>query len=280
MAEEEQKKVDKQESKELDKDENLDIHTDSKEETGTDKNKGEKKKKDKKDKKDKKKKEKPKTIEEKYEDAQEEIQKLKEKYVFLQAEMENSQKIMLKRMDMVRYNSKVNTIKIFLPIVEGFESAIMKLESNEKNGSNGNNPIIPESQKYLEGFKRLQNQFMQILKNNNVKPIDQENVPFDYKVHEAILKMVDDEKPEDTVIQIAQKGWFLDDNILKPAKVVVSKKKEVPKPVEPKEVIVITEENQVEDQKSETTKKEGDNSNNFNNSNNLNNSNNNNNYFV
>jgi hypothetical protein len=58
-----------------------------------------------------------------------------------------------------------------------------------------------------------------------VKPIDKVKFHSVYKEHEVVFKLEDDSKPEDTVVQIVQKGWYMGDNILRPAKVVVSKKR-------------------------------------------------------
>lgn len=170
---------------------------------------------------------KEKTIDEKYKDALTEIKKLKENNMYLQAEMENTRKVTQKRMEMAVYQSKCDTIQLFLPIIESIDAAISRLEKNN------NQPPNQESQNYLNGFKQVQTQFMHILQTSGVKPIDKVNVPFNYKEHEVVFKMEDDSKLEDTVIQIVQKGWYLGENILRPAKVVVSKKKEVPKPLPP-----------------------------------------------
>lgn len=199
----------------------------------------------------KKKKKKPKTIEEKFLEAQEETKTWQSKFMYLQAEMENSQKIMLKRIDLVKYSSKVDTIKIFLPIIDTFEAAIAKLVKNPDSISKD------ECKPYLDGFKRVQKQFLQILENNGVKPIEEIDIPFNYKIHEVLMKFEDNEKQEDTVMQIVQKGWFLDDNILRPAKVIVSKKKELPKPT----IIIeqIKDDTSPEDSKKETEPEEKEN---------------------
>jgi molecular chaperone GrpE len=214
--------------------------------------KKEKKKDKKEEKKEKKKKKaKPKTIEEKLLEAQEHTKTWQSKFMYLQAEMENSQKIMLKRIDLVKYSSKVDTIKIFLPIIDTFEAAIAKLVKNPDSISKD------ECKPYLDGFKRVQNQFLQILENNGVKPIEEIDIPFNYKIHEVLMKFEDNEKQEDTVMQIVQKGWFLDDNILRPAKVIVSKKKELPKPT----IIIeqIKDDTSPEDSKKETEPEEKEN---------------------
>ncbi len=173
---------------------------------------------------------KPKSLEEKYQDALNEIDELKKKRMYLQAEMENSQKIALKRIENSKFNIKVNVISSFLPIVDSFEAAISKYESTSKQ----------DYQQLLEGLKSLQRQFLQVLNGLGIKPIEQINVPFNYKEHDVFMKMVNEDHPEDTVIKIAQKGYYLGENVLRPAKVIVSKKKDVPKSI-PVEAEIIEE---------------------------------------
>jgi molecular chaperone GrpE len=164
---------------------------------------------------------KPKTIEEKYQDALKEIDELKKNRMYLQAEMENSQKIALKRIENSKYDIKVNVIRNFLPIVDSFEAAISKYQTSSKK----------EYDQLLDGIKSLEKQFLQVLKGLGIKPIEQLFVPFNYKEHDVFMKLVDEEQPEDTVIKIAQKGYYLGENVLRPAKVIVSKKKDKPKDV-------------------------------------------------
>ncbi len=162
---------------------------------------------------------KPKTIEEKYQDSLKEIDELKKNRMYLQAEMENSQKIALKRIENSKYDIKVNVIRNFLPIVDSFEAAISKYQASSKK----------DYDQLLDGIKSLEKQFLEVLKGLGIKPIEQIYVPFNYKEHDVFMKLVDEEQPEDTVIKIAQKGYYLGENVLRPAKVIVSKKKDKPK---------------------------------------------------
>ena len=164
---------------------------------------------------------KPKTIEEKYQDALKEIDELKKKRMYLQAEMENSQKIALKRIENSKYNIKVNVIRNFLPIVDSFEAAISKYQTSSKK----------DFDQLLDGIRSLEKQFLQVLKGLGIKPIEQLHIPFNYKEHDVFMRLVDEEQPEDTVIKIAQKGYYLGENVLRPAKVIVSKKKDKPKAI-------------------------------------------------
>ena len=173
---------------------------------------------------------KPKTIEEKYQDALKEIDELKKKRMYLQAEMENSQKIAMKRIENSKYSIKVNVIRNFLPIVDSFEAAISKYGSTSKK----------DYDQLLDGIKSLEKQFLQVLQGLGIKPIEQLLVPFNYKEHDVFMKLVDEEQPEDTVIKIAQKGYYLGENVLRPAKVIVSKKKDKPKAI-PVEAEIVEE---------------------------------------
>jgi molecular chaperone GrpE len=190
------------------------------------------------------KKSRPKTLEEKYQNALKEIDELKKKRLYLQAEMENSQKIAMKRIENSKFNIKVNVISNFLPIVDSFEAAISKYESTSKQ----------DYQQLLDGLRSLQKQFLQVLTGLGIKPIDKTHVPFDYREHDVFMKMVDEEQPEDTVIKIAQKGYYLGENVLRPAKVIVSKKKEKPKAIPVKAEISDVEESSTDKQENNTNK--------------------------
>ncbi|MHA1727536.1 MAG: nucleotide exchange factor GrpE [Promethearchaeota archaeon] len=249
------KEEDKNKNKEEDKNKNKEEDKNQNKEEDKNKNKEEDKRKNKeedkrKNKEEKEKEKKPKTLDEKYMESLEIIKKWENKFMYLQAEMENSQKIMLKRIDRARYDSKVNSIKMFLPVTESFEAAISRLEKDP------NSKYESECKNYLNGFKRVQKQFLQILKNNGVKPIDKIDIPFDYRLHDVMMKFEDDSIPDNTVIKIAQKGWYLNENVLKPAKVIVSKKKEINIPVEPKEEINSEKSEKDEPESTEKVKKE------------------------
>ena len=127
-------------------------------------------------------------------------------------------------------------------MVDSFEAAISKYESTSKQ----------DYAQLLEGVKSLQKQFLQVLTGMGIKPIETIHIPFNYKEHEVFMKLVDEEQPEDTVIKIAQKGYYLGENVLRPAKVIVSKKKDKPKAI-PVEAEVVENKNNLSEQEVEPT---------------------------
>ena len=59
----------------------------------------------------------------------------------------------------------------------------------------------------------------------NIIPIDTIGKPFDPQIHEAVQMVEDDLVDEGTIIQEVAKGYYAEEGILKPSKVIVSKKK-------------------------------------------------------
>ncbi len=64
---------------------------------------------------------------------------------------------------------------------------------------------------------------IQILGKHGVKPIEAMGKAFDPVFHEAVIMQETDKYPENKVINELQKGYLINDRLLRPAKVVVSK---------------------------------------------------------
>ena len=65
-------------------------------------------------------------------------------------------------------------------------------------------------------------QFMQLLQQEGLREIPTVGKPFDPKVHEAVDTAEADDQPEGTVLAETLKGYWLGDDVLRPARVVVS----------------------------------------------------------
>jgi len=64
-----------------------------------------------------------------------------------------------------------------------------------------------------------------LLAENNIKPIDAIGEIFDPQIHEAVSMVEDDSLDDGTITQEVSKGYISGKAILKPSKVIVSKKK-------------------------------------------------------
>ncbi|QEE15830.1 nucleotide exchange factor GrpE [Promethearchaeum syntrophicum] len=187
---------------------------------------------DTKSKKDKKKKEKPKTeieiLKDKVKKLEKQVAEEKNKFAFLQAELENTRKHYIRQQEAAKKRTKINTITSFTPLIDSFELAF---KSNEKLLENNNEKCQIET--FVDGFEKLYENLKTIFDKYGVKPIEETNIPSDYRQHEVILRTINDELPEDTVLQIVHKGYKMNGEVIRPAKVVVSKKTPIVLPPEP-----------------------------------------------
>lgn len=75
-----------------------------------------------------------------------------------------------------------------------------------------------------KGFQMIVKNFEKILEEEEIKPMDCEGEKFDPYKHDAMLVREDNETPENTVLEELEKGYFFKNEVLRPARVVVSKK--------------------------------------------------------
>lgn len=153
-------------------------------------------------------------LKEKTEKLQKESSISKNKLMHLQAEFENAQKRWNKNRQNIRIEYTASVLKNFLPLYDSFKKALEDAEESEK--------------KVLNNFY---NQFMNVYKSYGAEPIEVKvNDPFDYTKHEALSSLEKEDPPENSVIEIIQDGFKYGKEIIRYAKVIVSRK---PKPPEP-----------------------------------------------
>lgn len=140
-----------------------------------------------------------------------EVEKEKKEYLFLMAEFDNFRKRTVReRADLIKSASE-KALKGLLPIVDDFERGLDAIRDTT------------DAEAVKEGMKLIYNKFVKYLADNGVKEIESTGKPFDTELHEAVA-MVPAEKEEEkgTVKDTVQKGYMLNDKVLRHAKVVVS----------------------------------------------------------
>ena len=131
-----------------------------------------------------------------------------------QANFENYRKQTEKRVEDIRLMASRNIISQLLPVIDNFELAI-------KSGSNNvqNNELV-------KGIELIYSQFFTILEDNGVKAIESEGKKFDPYLHEALIK-VESMLPENVVVEELQKGFTLNNVVIRHAKVKLSSGKKL-----------------------------------------------------
>ena len=140
----------------------------------------------------------------------EEIANQKDTFLREKAELENFKKRLTKEKD------------DFVQFANGrLLQELIQIEDNLERALEVPNATL-ESLK--EGVEMIQKQFSTFLKNQKVEPIKAIGKAFDPTLHEVLNQQESDEHEENTVIEEYSKGYTLNGRILRPAKVVISKK--------------------------------------------------------
>jgi len=82
----------------------------------------------------------------------------------------------------------------------------------------------------VKGIELVHDQMLDAIKAHGVKRIVALGEQFDPGIHEAVMQRSEEDKPDNTVLQEYQNGYMLNDQVLRPAKVIVNKlpQKEAP----------------------------------------------------
>ena len=144
------------------------------------------------------------------EEAQQQIDELKDKYLRSVAEFDNYRKRTLKEKAELILNGSEKAIAAVLPILDDMERAIANGEKTE------------DLNVLREGMSLIYTKFHKVLESIGVKEIETADADFDTDVHEAIAMvpgMGDDKKGK--VLDCVQKGYKLNDKVIRHAKVAV-----------------------------------------------------------
>ena len=142
--------------------------------------------------------------------AQAKIDELQDKYLRSVAEFDNYRKRTMKEKAELILNGGENAIKAILPVLDDMERAI-------DNGAKTDDPQV-----LREGMELIFQKFMKALEGMGVKTIETDGADFDVDIHEAVAMvpgMGDDKKGK--VIDCLQKGYKLNDKVIRHAKVAV-----------------------------------------------------------
>lgn len=144
------------------------------------------------------------------EEAQQQIEELKDKYLRSVAEFDNYRKRTLKEKAELILNGSEKAIAAVLPILDDMERAIANGEKTE------------DLNVLREGMSLIYTKFQKVLESIGVKEIETADADFNTDVHEAIAMvpgMGDDKKGK--VLDCVQKGYKLNDKVIRHAKVAV-----------------------------------------------------------
>lgn len=143
---------------------------------------------------------------------QAELAEQKDKYLRLFAEFDNFKRRTAKeRIDLIKTAGQ-EIIQDILPVLDDFHRAEKSFES------------ATDIEQLKVGIRLIQDKFTKTLYNKGLKPMESIGADFDADFHEAITEIpAPNEEMKGKVIDEVEKGYFLNDKIIRYAKVVVGK---------------------------------------------------------
>jgi len=142
--------------------------------------------------------------------AEEKLAELQDRYLRLSAEYDNFRKRTLKEKIDLQKSANENLLEAILPVADDFDRAIQSVDEAK------------DIKAVKEGMKLISGKFNGFLNQQGVKEIVAVNKEFDTDLHEAITKIpAPSKKLKGKVVDVIQKGYFLNDKVLRFSKVVI-----------------------------------------------------------
>jgi molecular chaperone GrpE len=140
----------------------------------------------------------------------EELALANDKYLRLYAEFDNFRRRTIKEREEARKTEGKDVIVSLLPVLDDFERALRSMEN------------ATELAPVKEGITLVQNKLKNILSQKGLKGMESIGNPFDPELHEAITNIpAPTEEWKGKVIDEMEKGYFLNDKVVRFAKVIV-----------------------------------------------------------
>jgi len=133
----------------------------------------------------------------------------------LQADFDNTRKRLEKeKQDFVKFANEGMILEL-LNVLDDLERTVDLAQSKHQD--------LPA---FLKGVEMILAHLYEMLKEYGVKPIEAQGKLFDPHYHEALMQAENKDVPEHTIVEELQKGYLLNDRVIRTAKVKVSKRTE------------------------------------------------------
>lgn len=137
----------------------------------------------------------------------EELQEQKDLLLRTAAEFDNYKRRTEKDRISVAEYAKAEMLKNFLPIFDNVDRA---------------HSFDPESAEYVKGIEMTVKMLTEVVGKLGLIEIGKEGETFDPTLHQAVMHIEDESKPENSVTQVLQKGYKIGDTVIRPAMVQVA----------------------------------------------------------
>lgn len=141
---------------------------------------------------------------------QQELDRCKESYLRLQADIENIKRRMYKEQEQQVKRTMADLFTDLLPVADNFDRALHASKETHANDT------------LLQGLMLIRKEFAQVLERHGVREMTEVKV-FDPELHEALSHIEAENTESGSVISVLEKGYWYKDQVLRYAKVVVAR---------------------------------------------------------
>jgi molecular chaperone GrpE len=152
---------------------------------------------------------------------EEKVKEFQEQVLRSQAEMQNVRRRAEIDVEKAHKFALEKFVKELLPVADSLEKAVESTEGHENAGE-----VVANIR---EGVEMTLTLFKSSLQKFNVKQLDPVGEPFDPQHHEAMSMVSAPDAEPNTVVAVVQKGYTLNDRLVRPAMVVIAKAENGPK---------------------------------------------------
>jgi len=139
-----------------------------------------------------------------------EVARLKEALLRMQADMDNREKRFEREMAKVRKFALESLMRDLVQVLDSMDQALASADPQD-------------AEQAYEGMELTRKQALQVLGSHGLEVLDPLGESFDPSWHEAMSTQPTEGQPPDTVFQVLQKGYRLNDRLIRPARVIVAK---------------------------------------------------------
>lgn len=149
------------------------------------------------------------------------VQELKDQVLRSQAEMQNVRRRAEIDVEKAHKFALEKFVKELLPVADSLEKAVESTEQQQ-----GSDDVVSSIR---EGMEMTLDLFLKSLGKFNVQQLNPVGEPFDPQVHEAMSMVPAPDAEPNSVVAVVQKGYTLNERLVRPAMVVVAKAEDAPK---------------------------------------------------
>lgn len=147
-----------------------------------------------------------------FKELEQQLSEAKDSHLRKAAELENYRKRVQRERSQIYETAKANALEDFLHINDDLQRTLKAAENLDVDDT------------FMDGVLLVANKFEEVLKNHGVQRIDEEGVPFNVDLHDAMMrqKPEDESIESDMVLNVIENGYRIGDRTIRHAKVIVS----------------------------------------------------------